>query len=89
MKTKELLDELFKLEGWVKDMASVKNNPCDGNKPDYFKCGRQEAYSATWFRLKPIIDGARWLHGDRFIYRILIPIGTFLLGSAITQWFYL
>jgi len=47
---------------------------------DLFQSGKQQAYSHIYFEMKPILEKANWIAGDRAFYKVAISVISFCLG---------
>ena len=53
---------------------------------DLFQSGKQQAYSHIYFEMKPILEIANWIAGDRALGKVAIGIVSFCLGFLACMW---
>jgi hypothetical protein len=55
---------------------------------DLFQSGKQHAYSHIYFEMKPILEKANWIAGDRWFYKVAIGGIAFCLGFLACMWMF-
>ena len=55
---------------------------------DLFESGKQQAYSHIYFEMKPILERANWIAGDKALYKLGIGIVSFCLGILTCMWMF-
>lgn len=63
----------------------AEKNPVNN---DLFQSGKQQAYSHIYFKMKPILEKAKGIAGDKLFYKVAIGIISFCLGVLACMWMF-
>lgn len=55
---------------------------------DLFQSGKQQAYSHIYFEMKPILEKANRIAGDKAFHKVAIGIVSFCLGFLACMWMF-
>lgn len=83
LRLREVISRLSSIEQICKQEA--EKNPVDKN---LFESGKQQAYSHIYFEMRPVLERANWIAGDKQFYKFAIGIVSFCLGFLICMWMF-